>query len=115
MDEQTVTRIGHNEAIFRLANEQRSQLADEADLQELPLVCECGHAWCTEIISVAVPDYQRVRAHPGQFIVFPGHDFEEVEFVAAVGRGVQVQNHYRVVAKREGLPAEIAEATDPHG
>src|SRR3954453_18421159 len=115
MDDETVKRVGENEAIFRLANEQRGLLADEAELGEVPVVCECGHSWCSEIISVTPQEYQRVRSRPDQFFVFPGHEIEEGEFVAAVGRGVQAQKQYRIVEKRAGLPAEVAEATDPRG
>jgi hypothetical protein len=112
MNEATVARIGRNEALFRAVNEERDKLADEAGLARVPPVCECGYAWCTESISVAPGNYWRVRSHPDWFFVRPGHEIEDVESVAAIGSGGQAPA-YLVVAKRPGLPAEIAEATDP--
>jgi len=115
MNDETVARIGLNEAAFRFANEERNRLAEEAELGELLLVCECGYAGCSETISVTPEEYRRVRFHPDQFFVYPGHEIPEVEFVAAVNRGVHARKQYVIVAKRPGLPAEVAEGTNPHG
>jgi hypothetical protein len=115
MNDETVARIGLNEAAFRFANEERDHLADEGGLKELLLVCECGHAGCEETIAVTPEEYRRVRSHPDQFFVYPGHEIPEVEFVAAVNRGVQAQKQYLIVAKKPGLPAEVAERTNPRG
>jgi hypothetical protein len=115
VNEETVARIGRNEAVFRVANEERERLASEAGLAELPLVCECGYSWCEETIVVAPEDYRRVRSHPDQFFVCPGHEIEGVESVVAVSEGVGAKRAYLVVAKRPGLPSDIAEATDPRG
>jgi len=115
MNEETVVRIGRNEAAFRFANEERDRLSGEAELGYLLLVCECGYSGCRETISVTAEEYRRVRSQPDHFFVFPGHEIPEVEFVAAVNRGVRAQKQYLVVAKRPGLPAEVAEETDPRG
>jgi hypothetical protein len=111
MNEETVARIGRNEVLFRLANEERGQLAEEAGLEDFLIVCECGHGWCKETIVVSREEYPRVRAHPEQFFVLPGHQIDDVEVVVA--GGAQTGKHYLVVAKREGLPAEIAKGFDP--
>jgi hypothetical protein len=113
MNDETVERIGRNEALFRFANEERDRLVDEAGLEELLLVCECGHSWCHEMICVTPEDYQRVRARSDQFFVIPGHEIPDVEFVEASGRGAKGQ--FLVVAKRPGLSSEVAKETDPRG
>jgi hypothetical protein len=80
--------IGKNEALFRLANEERERLASEADLENLTIFCECGHRWCGETIVVGPEEYQRALARPEQFFVVPGHQIEDVESVVASDRAV---------------------------
>ena len=62
-------RLGHNEALFREVNER---LTDEL---------------CTERITVAAPEYARVRSDPRRFLLVAGHERADVE---------------RVVARRDG-------------
>jgi hypothetical protein len=72
VNEETAARIGRNEAVFRVANEERERLASEAGLAELLLVCECGYSWCKETIVVAPEDYRRVPVAPGSVPRLPG-------------------------------------------
>jgi hypothetical protein len=103
--------MGLNEAIFRELNERIEQLAETFGLedQQIDLVCECGDESCTKRISMTRKEYEDLRSDPTHFAVFPGHEAPEVErFVARRGA-------YDVVQKRDGIPAAVAEETDPRG
>jgi hypothetical protein len=109
MDERA-RRIGRNEAVFRLVNEQIDQLNDRfhsvaADV--LQLVCECGSLECVEQLTVPLRAYEDARADPTLFIIKPGHEIPDVEDV--VGRA----DEYFVVRKHPGDPAELAAELDP--
>jgi hypothetical protein len=102
-------RIGLNEAAFREVNERIEDLAQTIDLesQSLDLICECGDAACVERISMMRADYEEVRSDAHQFAVYPGHVYPEIESVVTELKG------YNVVRKNKGVPAQIAEQTDP--
>jgi hypothetical protein len=102
-------RLGINEAIFREVNERIEDLAETfgIDDQPLDLVCECGRGSCTQQITMTRKEYEDLRSDPSHFAVFPGHEQGDVELVVA-RRG-----RYDVVKKREGVPAAIANETDP--
>ena len=106
-----VRRIGANEAVFRLVNEQvRALNATVATATEtMRIVCECGTQSCTEQFEIQPGEYARIRADASLFIVRPGHDFPEAERVAAEN------DEYWIVQKDPGLPELIARATDPRG
>ena len=102
-------RIGLNEAVFREVNERIEDLAETFDLktQPLDLICECGDAACVERIIMTRDEYERIRSEAHQFAVHPGHEYPDVETVVARLKG------YDVVRKNQGVPAQIAENTDP--
>jgi hypothetical protein len=102
-------RIGLNESVFRKLNEQLKQLADQFELGDdsLLLVCECGYAECQKRLRVPPARYEGVRADSVRFIVAPGHELEDVEEV------VETSGEFNIVAKRPGIPASVAEQTDP--
>lgn len=102
-------RVGRNEALFREVNERIEDLNKTfAVLTETFLVvCECGDGTCVEQIELQTGDYERVRRDGATFIVVPGHELPDVEDV------VDRRDGYVVVRKREGGPAELAEALDP--
>jgi hypothetical protein len=102
-------RIGLNEAVFREVNERISDLAEQFGLENQPLdlVCECGDQNCVERIAVSREEYERLRADPTHFAVYPGHDQPDVDAV------IDRRDGYDVVRKREGDPAEVARQTDP--
>ncbi len=104
-------RIGLNEAVFREVNERIEDLAETFDLrtQSLDLICECGDAACVERISMTHDEYMELRSDAHQFAVHPGHEYQDVESVVARLKG------YDVVRKDRGVPAQIAEQTDPRG
>lgn len=108
MEERT-RRIGLNEAVFRRVNEEIEALAQRFQLTDhvLDLICECGDARCADRIQVPRHEYVELRADSRTFAVVAGHEAPDVEEVVRRHRG------YDVVRKKEGGPAEIAEATDP--
>jgi hypothetical protein len=102
-------RIGMNEAVFRDVNERIQDVASTFDLtsEPLDLICECGDATCVERISLSRDEYERVRSNAHHFAVASGHVAPDVEKV------VESRPGYDVVSKFKGVPAEIAQKTDP--
>ena len=102
-------RIGMNEAVFRDVNERIQDVASAFDLtsEPLDLICECGDASCVARISLTRPEYEQLRADPELFAVASGHVAPDVEEL------VENRSGYDVVRKHEGVPAEIAQKTDP--
>jgi hypothetical protein len=104
-------RIGLNEAVFREVNERIEGLAETFDLKthSLDLICECGYGACDERISMTQAEYEEIRSEAHQFAVHPGHEYPDVESIVGRLKG------YDIVRKNEGVPAKIAEQTDPRG
>lgn len=36
-------------------------------------ICECGAIGCTARVSLALPEYHAIRAHPARLALAPGH------------------------------------------
>ena len=108
-DRVRAVRIGENEALFRSVNEQVRGISDAWAVRDdsIRVVCECGTASCVEQIQLQMGEYERIRADSALFVIRPGHEYAEVEEVAAR------TDRYWTVRKRPGLPEAIAEATDP--
>jgi hypothetical protein len=102
-------RIGMNEAVFRDVNERIQDVATTFDLtsEPLDLICECGDAACVARISLSRDEYEAIRADAHLFAVSSGHVAPDVEEV------VEAHPGYDVVRKYTGVPAEIAQKTDP--
>lgn len=109
MSEEQARRIGLNESIFRQVNEQIESLNRDfgGELRTMTAICECADGDCTERLDIPVSEYEEVRDDPRRFIVVPGHELPEFETT------VEHRDGYDVVQKREGIPAEVAERTDP--
>ncbi len=107
MTEESTSYAGANEALFRQINEaiERGQWPGE-ELSAVGFRCECARLGCTDIISLSVDDYQRVRANPRRFVIADGHEVPAAETV------VERRSGYLVVEKRDAA-GEVAEATDP--
>jgi hypothetical protein len=102
-------RIGMNEAVFRDVNERIQDVANTFDLtsEPLDLICECGDASCVARITLTRDAYEQMRSDPQLFAVAPGHVAPDVEQVVANRSG------YDIVRKYKGVPADIAQKTDP--
>lgn len=98
-----------NEAVFRDVNERIQDVANAFDLttEPLDLICECGDATCVERISLRRHEYEAIRADAQLFAVAQGHEAPDVEEI------VERRSGYDIVRKYAGIPAELAENTDP--
>ncbi|HEX6331315.1 MAG TPA: hypothetical protein VF129_08525 [Actinomycetota bacterium] len=101
-------RITRNEAISRQINEgieeATSSISDEGFAR---MVCECGHSNCERVLAISIPEYEKVRRDPRQFVVVNDHVMPEIE------QPLYETDRFMVVRKREGIPAVVAEDTDP--
>jgi hypothetical protein len=97
-------RLGHNEALFRAVNERLKELADRSGTVEggIEFLCECTDELCTERITLGAPAYARVRSDPRRFILVPGHERGDVEWVVARDDGY-------IVVEKIGEAGEQAE------
>ena len=62
-----------SQMMFRQVNEETRRLADNSELDELQIVCECDHGDCLIQLSVPIDDYEAVRRFPTRFLVSPHH------------------------------------------
>ncbi len=115
MDEKIKARIGLNEALFRVVNEEIEALVPRAATSTFEIVCECGDVECRKLISVSLAAYLEVRADPARFFVRADHQIEEVETVVQEVEGVSALDTYFVVEKHAGTPQRVAELTDLRG
>jgi hypothetical protein len=100
-------RTARNESIAREVNEAIEHGRGPSDIQSpVAFRCECGRFGCNKLIEVTMGEYERVRSHPRQFLVAPGHEQPQFEDLVHVGEG------YSVVEKIDEAGRE-AEARDP--
>ncbi len=99
-------RAARNESLFREVNENIARLEDRhgATVAGPVFLCECANADCTEHLVVGADVYERVREHPRQFLILPGHEDPRVEKV------VETHRDYLIVVKT-GAAGQIAEQT----
>ncbi len=102
-------RVSVNEAFFREVNERLEGINESFAIgsELLVLVCECAEPTCIERFEMSVADYEQLRSDPTTFALVPGHENPSLEEVVAE------RPAYIVVRKRDGGPAEVAEALDP--
>jgi hypothetical protein len=102
-------RVAFNDNIFRRANEAVEQSAADlgAEVDHLPLICECAEESCTTVIRVARDDYARVRSDSRLFLNAPGHEEEAHGWAKVVERRADY-----VIVEKIGRAGEIAEMID---
>jgi hypothetical protein len=101
-------RVAKNEAVAREINEGiEDSTAWRSSEGYLRMVCECGQSECELLIAITIPEYEAIRGDPTTFAVAAEHVMADVE------RVVSETDRFTVVRKREGTPAQVAEATDP--
>ena len=99
-------RIAKNEAVFRAANRELEQAAEEAGGDGvLDVLCECGQEACSSLIRLTVAEYDGVHSQDDRFVVVPGHENPTIETV------VERREAYLVVDKF-GEAEEIAEESE---
>jgi hypothetical protein len=86
-------RQARNEALFREVNQRIAEISANVAAGDLHIVCECATVGCQAMLPVLIEDYERVRAYPRRFFIFPGHDVSEIEDV------VERHDVYDVVEK----------------
>ena len=110
-DDYTRVRIAENQATFRDANERIEAAARELEIGgEVPFICECADAGCTEIVQLGLSVYAEVRRHERRFFTVPGHQRLSVESgagtVVGEGRGY-------VLVDKVGIAGDVAAGRDP--
>jgi hypothetical protein len=88
-------RQARNEALVREVNERIAELDKAAeeknfhgDETQYEFLCECGAndgeaAPCEERVSMTISEYDQVRSQDDRFVVYPDHETEMLEWVAA--------------------------------
>lgn len=72
-------------------------------------LCECGHGetGCDDRLQMTIEEYERVRSQDDRFAVRPGHELDEIEWVA------ERNERFVVVDKRRLVEALVED--DPRG
>jgi hypothetical protein len=101
-------RVAKNEATSKSINEgiDAAFESDPPDAFTI-IICECGLERCDRTVRITKAEYERVRNDARQFVIFPDHLIPDVEQVVFEG------DRFLVVAKRKGIPAEVAVQEDP--
>jgi hypothetical protein len=101
-------RIAENETRFREVNErlESAQTSVGTGNGGVDVLCECGDRDCTEQITLALADYEAVRADPVAFVIKPGHEQPEAEHL------VERHGDFNIVRK-QGEAGEVADQHDP--
>ena len=107
MDDETMRRIGGNEASFRAVNESlRAGRTLAAADRVFAFRCECGVLGCNQLVELTLPEYEAVRAVPTHFFLVDGHEIPETEHI--------VSRHERFsVVDTDGAGAQVARDSDP--
>jgi hypothetical protein len=99
-------QAARNEILFRNANETLGAKREALELEgRTPFLCECEEPTCTELIHLALEEYEHVRSHANWFLVVTGHDAE-------TGRPAESHGTY-VIVEKSGLAGRIAEEENP--
>ena len=109
--EERALKLAMNESVARTSNERLSHMAIShqfAPDQRVPFVCECADLTCHEIVMLSLDEYERVRVHPGRFLLVAGHEDAE----STHERIVEAENGYAIVEKL-GVAGREAARLDP--
>ena len=103
-------RIATNEASSREINERIEEAyQSEPPANRIDIVCECARMTCDAAIDITLDEYEDVRKDARHFVILPEH------FVGDIERIVFENDRFAVVAKREGVPADVARDQNPRG
>ena len=100
-------RLALNEAAARDINERLEKAHPTEPGRYIRMVCECGREVCDRVIAITPDEYEQIRSDAVQFAVVLDHVIGDIE------RVVFETDRFAVVAKREGVPAELAIQEDP--
>jgi hypothetical protein len=97
-----------NETSSREINEWIDESAMSADSGGVrPYVCECSDGACKSTIALTHVEYEEVRAHGTQFAIARDHESPDLDVM------VSERTRFTIVRKLPGLPARLANASDP--
>ena len=97
-----------NEAEARYANEnleKAQQFLRSGD--DLQIICECGRSGCGELVAITDEEYEELRSDPTHFAISKDHLMPDID------RIVGENDRFVTVAKRPGIPADVAKEEDP--
>ena len=97
-DEARAHKVAANQSRFRRSNErlERAAFSHRFELPDrLPFLCECADPSCFEAVMLSIAEYERVRAHPRQFLLVAGHEDAE----SAYERIIEAEHGYAIVEK----------------
>ena len=109
MTEERIRRVGENEALYRLVNEQIHALIPgvAATTGDFSVICECGTLDCKAQIVVTREVYEQTRAQSDHFIVLRGHQLGDLEAI------VEDHETFFVIEKIPAEARRLAEEMDP--
>jgi hypothetical protein len=101
-------RIASNKGLLRDINDRIEEVSQEFGERNgrFDFLCECGRENCIEVVRLTIAEYERVRDDETHFLVFLGHETDDIEDV------VVQEERYSVVRKHPD-EAAVAEETDP--
>ena len=103
-------RMATNEASSREINERIEEAYQgEPPANRIDIVCECARMTCDATIDITLDEYEDVRENARHFVVCPGHFVGDIEWIG------YENDRFAVVAKREGVPADVARDENPRG
>src|SRR5215203_3734503 len=95
-------RMATNEASSREINERIEEAYHgEPPANRIDIVCECARMICEAAIDITLDEYEHVRKDARHFVILPEH-FADIE------RIVFENDRFAVVAKRDGVAADVA-------
>jgi hypothetical protein len=77
---QSVHQLVRNQILFREVNERLREIIGSHE-GPTEFLCECSREDCIHTVTLALPEYERVRARPNLFLVAAGHELLDVERV----------------------------------
>ena len=103
-------RMARNEAASREINEKiHEAYQGEPAANRIDIVCECARMTCDAAIDITLDEYEDAREDARHFVIVPGHFVGDIEWI------VFENDRFAVVAKREGVPADVAREENPRG
>jgi hypothetical protein len=103
-------RMATNEASSREINERIEEAYQgEPPANRIDIVCECARMTCDAAIDITLDEYEHARKDARHFVILPEH------FVGDIERIVFENDRFAVVAKREGVAADVARDENPGG
>jgi hypothetical protein len=97
-----------NETRSREINEWIDESNGDSGLAtDNPYVCECSAGSCTATIRLTHVEYEEVRGYGTHFAIAHDHESPDLDLMVSERVG------FAIVRKLPGLPARLADASDP--